>query len=517
MTKAAHSQEAPRRGRSWHRKRGVEADTVPAPIVAPSGRVWSPYQLAIFNDAAEGSGHTVVRARAGTGKTTVICEALRHVPAGLSVLVVAFNNKIKEELTRRQARGDIPGHVDVKTCHGFGFSACMGAFRSRLADGRTWDIIEARHGDGAEGQEYRTALHKAVSFAKGTLAEAPRQLSAMLDGMLDAGQIEDAWTDTDAFVAEVANVLRECRDKPHAIDFDDMCWLPVVCGLRVRQYDRVFVDETQDLNAAQIQLVMMACKSGGRVCAVGDDRQAIYGFRGADEGALDNVADALSAKVLPLSVTYRCASRIVDVARAYVPDYQAAPGAKPGDVQTISTKAVRDLAQPGDFVISRKNAPLLGLCLGFLRDGIPASIAGRDVGANLRALIDKSKAKDVPALVEWLDRWKTAECARINARKRPSETAIDAVLDKVECVNALADGAESVAEVRAKVDALFVDKDDTARIVCTTVHKAKGLERRRAFVLVDTFKLSRGTEEENLYYVAVTRAEESLYLAQGDV
>lgn len=200
---------------------------VPAP--APrADRVWSAYQLAIFNDAAEGTGHTVVQARAGTGKTTVICEALRHVPAGLSILVVAFNNKIKDELLRRQKAGELPAHVEIKTCHGFGFGACMSAFRSRLVDGRTWDIIESQHGDGAEGRDFRAALGKAVSFAKGTLAETPGALGAMLENMLDAGQIEPAWLNTDAFVRDILAVLRECRDKPQAIDFDDICCLPAI-------------------------------------------------------------------------------------------------------------------------------------------------------------------------------------------------------------------------------------------------------------------------------------------------
>lgn len=72
-----------------------------------------------------------------------------------------------------------------------------------------------------------------------------------------------------------------------------------------------------------------------------------------------------------------------------------------------------------------------------------------------------------------------------------------------------------MAEIRARIDALFADKDDHGRIICTTVHKAKGLERRRAFVMIDTFKLSRGTEEQNLYYVAVTRAQESLVLVSS--
>jgi len=335
----------------------------------------------------------------------------------------------------------------------------------------------------------------------------------MLDSMLDNGQIEPAWTDTDDFVACIKDVLNECRDNPQIIDYDDMCWLPIADSLAVRQYDRVFVDETQDLNAAQIKLALMACKPGGRICAVGDDRQAIYAFRGADAKALDNVVEALSAKVLPLSVTYRCASSIVDVAKAIVADYEAAPGADAGTVETIGREQIKALAKPGDFIISRKNAPLMSLCLAFLAAGVPATIAGRDIGANLLSLIDKSRATSLGALAAWLDRWQATEIERLTKRKNPNPATIDAVCDRVECINALCEGASSVAEVRAKIGSLFSDKDDATRIVLTTVHKAKGLERDRAFVLAGTFQIQRGVEEANLWYVAVTRARKGLFIA----
>ncbi len=246
---------------------------------------------------------------------------------------------------------------------------------------------------------------------------------------------------------------------------------------------------------------------------MGDDRQAIYAFRGADAKAIDNVVASLSAKVLPLSVTYRCATAIVDVAKTIVQDYEAAPNAAAGEVLNVTREQIKTLAKPGDFVISRKNAPLMGLCLAFLAAGVPATIAGRDIGANLLSLIDKSRASALPALAAWLDSWKETELNRLAKRKSPNPAAIDAVSDRVECINALCEGATSVAEVRAKIGSLFSDKDDATRIVLTTVHKSKGLERDRAFVLADTFQVQRDIEEANLWYVAVTRARKSLFIA----
>jgi len=481
----------------------------------PKTREWSVFQSAFFADVAEGEGDTVLRARAGCGKSSTIEEAVKHVPAGKSVLIVAFNKKIKEEMAARQANGGIPAHVEINTLHGFGFAACRSAFRSQLVQDKMLDITYRMLPE-REQRDLRNALQKAVAFAKGCLAQSEDEIRTMLDGMLSNGQIEWAWGDEEErFISAVLAVLAECRENPQIVDFDDMIYCAVACKARVRQYDYVFVDETQDLNQAQIKLVLMARKPGGRVFAVGDDKQAIYAFRGADANAINNIIEALSAKVLPLSVTYRCASSIVDLAKQIVPDYECPAWAERGEVVAKTTEQLKQEAQAGDFVISRKNAPLLGLCLSFLKAGKPASIAGRDVGASLRQLIEKSKTSTVIELTKWLDEWHMTEIERLSKRERPSETAIEAVQDKVLCITSLCEGAKSVNEVLAKIDSLFSDKDDASRIVCTTVHKCKGLERNRAWLLMDTFRVGKGEEEANLMYVGITRARKSLFPVRG--
>jgi DNA helicase-2/ATP-dependent DNA helicase PcrA len=478
----------------------------------PTGRVWSVYQTAIYADIAEGDDHTVIRARAGTGKTSTLVEGFKYVPKGKTVLMVAFNKKIKEELLSRQAAGELPGAVDINTFHGFGFAACRSAFRSQLVQDKTFDIC-MRMLPEREQKDLRTALLKAVAFAKGCLASTEDEVRSMLDGMLNDGQIEWTWGDEEErFISAVLTVLAECRESPEIVDFDDMVYLAVACKTRIRQYDFVFIDELQDLNRAQRKLALMACKKGGRIIAVGDNKQAIYAFRGADSNSMDQLIEELEAKVLPLSVTYRCASSIVDVAKQIVPDYEAAPGAERGEVLDVDLEYLKAHAGPGDFVISRANAPLLGLCLAFLKAGKPASIAGRDVGASLRSLIEKSKASTTVELTRWLDDWRGNEIERLSKRERPSESAIEAVLDKVESISALSEGAKSVPEVLAKIESLFSDKDDYGRIVCSSCHRSKGLERDRVWLLADTFRAGKNEEEANLWYVAVTRARKSLML-----
>jgi DNA helicase-2/ATP-dependent DNA helicase PcrA len=458
---------------------------------------WSIFQRAIFADVAEGAGHVLVRARAGTGKTTTIVEALRHVPAGKTAGLFAFNKAIERELSARA-----PAGVTVKTLHSFGFSALRSAFRCRLDDDKTARITRELFGEAALRGGRLGNLLKLVSRAKATLAENAEDIDRLVDDVgLDVPEAQRA-----GFVADAADILTACYRDTTSCDFDDMIWLAVRHGVRLPTFDYVFVDETQDLNRAQIELALRAVRRGGRVFAVGDDRQAIYGFRGADARAVDRIVERLSARVLPLSITYRCGKRIVELAREIVADYEAAPTAPEGDVCAASEASLRADAAPGDFVISRKNAPLIGLCLGYIAAGKPATIAGRDIGAGLLALVERAKTEEIKELLIFIDTWCREETDRLALRGRDPQP----VQDRADCIGALCEGAPNVAEVRARITALFSDTDDTRRIVCTTTHKAKGLERDRCWVLAETFTQGANVEEDNLWYVAITRAKTQL-------
>jgi DNA helicase-2/ATP-dependent DNA helicase PcrA len=474
-------------------------------------REWSAYQRAIFQDVAEGEGHTVVVARAGSGKTSTIVESFNHVPRGLTVLMCAFNKAIANELKVRA-----PRHVEVSTLHGYGLKAVTRAYGRVQIDGdRVHGLVKAAHGEEYATLERRRALAKAVSLAKGQLAGTAEEIDALVDAFgLEAGETEAARAE---FSRDALAILEQCKRVEGSIDFDDMVWLPVVHGLRCHQFDRVFIDETQDLNRAQIELALKAVKTGfgarggGRICAVGDDRQAIYAFRGADKDAVSNVVAKLGAKVMPLSVTYRCARSIVGVAKTIVPDIEAAPGAAEGSVEDCDEKRMMREARAGDFVLSRANAPLVRVCLAFLREGRRANIQGRDVGAQLSGLVKKAGiGSTVAGMLQYVDEWAARECARLGKKNPPGDT--QSVEDKAATIGVLAEGAASVADVLAKIEALFSDVDDTGRITLSSTHKAKGLERDRAWVLRDTYQRRPGVEEDNLFYVAATRAREALFL-----
>lgn len=481
---------------------------IPSPVFQPS-----PFQQAIYDEVATGSGHLVVIARAGSGKTSTTLAALSRVPRGCTIAMFAFNKSIATELSSRAPKG-----VEVKTLHAHGFAACRKAFPgTRIDDRKSWYILTSLFGDETgKGEDedpvrsYYASIVKIVRYAKDTLASEPEALDEIAD-RFDVEVPEDDISRNKTMAAAAA-VLEKSKEQTDVIDFSDMCWLPVVRNLRVWAFDRVFVDETQDLSPAQIELLLKCVKRGGRIVAVGDDRQAIYSFRGADVDTVDRLIERLSAKVLPLSVTYRCPTAIVELARYEVRDLRPASGAKAGLIvmRTEAQKqATVDEMREGDMVISRSNAPLLSLCFALWKRGRRAKVMGRsDMGESLLKLVRKSKASTVEDLLAWNAKRADKEIARLAAAKRPT----DLVEDTRDCLVTLCNDVDTIAELETALGKLFADNPEAGAVTLGTTHKLKGLEAETVYMLEDTYRRERGGEEANCWYVAVTRSKERLVM-----
>jgi len=464
-------------------------------------RNWSEYQKAIFKDISTGTHHTVVVARAGSGKTSTIVEGFKYIPKGKKTLMVAFNKAIADELRQRA-----PSYVDTMTLHSLGYRS----IRQRFGN----DVVLENHKMqlifediiGKNDWDLTMQFCKCASLCKGFLFDTPTKISELIDNFgIDTGEFKQ-----EDFIKYVIKALGMCKSQTQIIDFDDMIYFPFVYRLNVGKFDVVFVDEAQDLNAAQIAMVLSAVKIDGRIIAVGDPAQSIYQFRGADSEAIPNFINKLNAKTLPLSVSYRCPESVIKVAQEIVPDIMAAPNAKYGAVEEVQVEELLKLVKPGDFVLSRTNAPLIKHCLKLLKSGVPANIQGRDIGSNLQYFIKKSKAKTINSFIEYVNEWKTIEVKRLLSEKKDTTVAID----KAECLLNLCEGTLTIKDLKATIESLFSDVDDSAKVVFSTTHKAKGLERDRVFVLANTYRKGAGGEEDNLWYVAVTRAKNSLFLVK---
>jgi superfamily I DNA/RNA helicase len=482
----------------------------------------------VFVDA---DGNLEVIARAGTGKTTTIIEGVRRAPEQ-DVLVCAFSKIIADELTTRIAgrKGAV-----AKTLHSVGFS-CIRAFRDRLRLNAVQNELPRDLGLAlrACGKNAPDEIVRVVA----KLMTKGREIAPHATKLGDLSAIaiafdcepDEAWENAGYGMKFVETKALEAMEfaadvkSGDLIDFSDMIFLPVRNGWLTKQYDLVVVDEAQDMTNAQLEVALGVLRKGGRVCIVGDDRQAIFGFRGADSGSLARLASELDASILKLATTYRCGKNIVNVAQGYVPDFLAADINADGEVLNALMSQLVGLAGPGDFILSRTNAPLVATAMKLLRSGKRARVAGRDIGKGLVSLVRKLKGRSVPDLLAKIERWANREVARhaavlaeaTNGRHAAIQGKIEAITDQASMLTELTDGAKSVDEVTTRVEALFAsDGAVTGTVTCSSVHRSKGLEANRVFILRDT--LRGGTiEEENIAYVAVTRAKQSLVWVDND-
>jgi len=284
----------------------------------------------------------------------------------------------------------------------------------------------------------------------------------------------------------------------------------------------LLVDESQDLNRCQQEL---AKKAGKRLVFCGDPKQAIYGFAGADAKSMERLQEELQATpegcvVLPLTVTRRCGKAIVTEANKYVPDFSAHENNPEGKVSKAKYQSANDKGtyheqcEAGDMIVCRVNAPLVSQCFKFLRQNRKANIQGRDIGQGLIRTIQKLKASDVTDLCMKLQDWLHAEVKKENIKKQPSEARIANIQDKYDCLTTFAEEANTIEEVIERIETIFTDNAVNS-ILLSSVHKAKGLEAQRVFLLQPKgatiphpmARTKQQKEQEyNLLYVAITRA-----------
>ena len=455
------------------------------------------------------SYHLVVKSDAGSGKTTTIIELLKTLPREANILFSCFNKSIASELARRA-----PTWARVGTLHSIGFTALKKALPTKpeVDDSKVWNIAKELFPE-PEDRPLHSPFRKLVGLVKATLAD-PTDLDA-IRGVASHYGVE-LNGDEDKIVEAIPQAIRMCLERTYVIDYDDMIWLPIVMNLPLSHYDWVFVDEGQDLNACNIELVLRLVNSTGHVVVVGDEKQSIYGFRGADVNAIPNIVEALSADCLPLGISYRNATAILDHVKEELPyvETEAAPWAKEGVVRDTSYDKMMLEAKDGDLILCRVNAPLVTACYSFIRRGVKAVIRGRDIGKSLLAFIDKLKPTDIHDLLVKIREYKWEQSAKLEAAGK--EDRIQNLHDRCDTLEALCEGARDLGELRSNIGKIFNDVQRQG-IILSSVHRAKGDEADRVFILnreLMPHPLAKAEwqqkQEENIKYVALTRAKEEL-------
>jgi DNA helicase II / ATP-dependent DNA helicase PcrA len=479
----------------------------------------SKFQKKIYQWISTGSGNAIIRAVAGSGKTTTIVEASKLLPSHKKSVFVAFNTAIVNEL-----KGRLPNTIECKTLHSLGFNVLrQGGIQTELDQDKTFKLImEVFEEDGITEDndnyiEYINILKKNITKIKAN------NLNYKDYSVVEEQFIKDDYELNDTLFSMLNRVLDRTKKNQATIDFDDMIWLPVQLKLKPSTYDFIFVDEAQDLNKAQFELIKMISNGGTRVVAVGDEAQSMYAFRGADTNSMNNFKEYFKMDELPLSICYRCPKKVIELAQQIVPHIEAKANAIEGVVEELPD--VYELvakAQEGDLVLCRINAPLIGVAFKLIRENKKAVVRGRDIGKNLMKMITKYKAKTLNDLESKIskflqlqnDKLMLIEQGKLDKKKKAS---IMAYIDECETVLAIAENVEDITELKDKIETIF--SDDKVGVVCSSIHKAKGLEADVVFI-IDYDKMphpmaktdDEKQQERNIKYVALTRAKKELYI-----
>jgi superfamily I DNA/RNA helicase len=497
---------------------------------------WSPFQLAIFDWAEKQRGSARVDAVAGSGKTTTLEELVRRITANqlrrTSVAFCAYNKSIAADIKARV--GDLQG-VRVGTFHGFGYGAWMKAYpKAKLDEKKCQNILTASE----VPEEYHAFALAAVSLAKGHAIGVltPFDSQAAWHYLVSHYELEETLTDNPLLLDDAAmgrlltnglayaqQLLRASISKDgDVIDYDDMIYAPLVHNARFWENDWVLVDEAQDTNPARRALARKMLRPNGRLIAVGDPHQAIYGFTGADADALDLIEKEFACTRLPLTVSYRCPRAVVAHAQQLVSHIQSAPNAPEGKVSTQTEENFLTNTSSlthEDAVLCRNTKPLVELAFTLIRAGVPCHVEGKDIGRGLTALARKWRIKSVEKLTERLEAYREKEVARLVAKGQ--EQKADSLSDRVSTVLVIAAGKQTVDEVCAAIDKLFGDVKPGQRspnLTLCTAHKSKGREWNRVYLwgrnryMPSKFARQQWQiqQEENLQYVAITRAKSTL-------
>lgn len=461
------------------------------------------HQQAIFDFIQNSQKHLVIEAVAGSGKTTTIVKALSLIPEDQRALFLAFNRHIVNTLKNR-----VPLHVNVSTLNSFGWQVLRPAMHNpKINADKTknifwFDICENKHRK--TFGKYCSAVCKLVSLFKayGMKNPTPKDIEFL---------VNHYEVDTDNKGIEYAIQAHQIgHTKTRVVDFDDQLYLPIMRGLSIPRYDVVFIDETQDLNPIQIEMIK---RIQGRIIAVGDSKQAIYGFRGADPQAMQNVINAFQATILPLSICFRCAKNIVIKAQELVPHIEYSEDQNNGTVVSMDAQKYRREAINQDLVLCRTTAPLVQEALKMISMGKAAFVLGRDIGKDLIELYERL-TKNEPFSLEALALYETQQMERLKNK----ETILLRVQDQIETLRALYQAHSS--DLIKAINQLFVETSNG--ITYSTIHKAKGLEYDRVFIICPELlphpKCSSDwqiQQEMNLKYVAITRAKKELVFVEG--
>ena len=452
-------------------------------------------QHAVLEAFARDRRNMIIRARAGAAKTTTL-RLLVDANKSRSIYL-AFNKAIVMEARKR-----MNARCNVMTLNGIGHQTLARGIPHKLhLDTRK--MFKLLQEAGYRGKDFAEVL-RALRLSKhhGFVPACPQSLIneeeffSRLDMEFSLG--------TRTTIREAINNSYFMALQDGVIDFDDQILIPTLKRMTFPTAPVIFIDEAQDLSAINQQMLKMIAGIGSRLVAVGDDAQAIYGFRGADENSMNNLQDRFRMEPHKLTMTFRCSREVTRHANWRTGDMRHAPGAAKGAVFHNLYLNMKDIPA-GTAILCRNNAPLLRLTLRMLHAGMVPTYLGRDVLEELIRTLEKitNKHTSKEQAMELIDAWEE--------EKKWTWKSGNIIEDKAECMRLFFRDSDNAGEAIARIRALQHTKGND--VILSTIHKSKGAEYDHV-IIIDKHLIGVGrgvTQEDNLLYVAQTRAKSTLH------
>jgi superfamily I DNA/RNA helicase len=465
----------------------------------------TPEQLAIIDFIRTRPEPLIISALAGAAKTsTLVLAAHAHK---VSTLALAFNKRIAEELTQR-----MPSHVECRTLNGLGHRAWSSYLGRRVTldtnkRGRLLKAELERAGGRDKDELWRAWPDLAdtydLAYRQGWVPDRthPNAKRFIGDDAFRAGLPADL-SDLEFLTVRRAVIASLDEGVNGTIHFDDQLLLPIIYPASFESYPQVLGDEAQDWSMLNQEMIAKLVKRGARLVAVGDECQAIYGFRGADQESMATLRERFGMETLHLTTSFRCASSVAEHVRWRAPAIRSPEWAVPGTITRLAEWTADDLPESA-AIICRNNAPLLQCAMRLLRAGRKPEIRGNDITKGILKVMKKLGA---PALTreDLAPLWDKESKALIARYKNSSF-----IQDKLACIQFFLDAEPTLGLAIARAEHIM---NASGPLQLMTGHKSKGLEFRDVFFL-DEHLINRdrgGQQEDNLRYVICTRAKENL-------
>lgn len=509
----------------------IDKNDIRFKVVLGEGIVPSKVQVELCDFIAHKIGNAIVESRAGSGKSKTIELMAHFVPKGKKTLIVCFNTHIAEHLKNELSQQEV--NADVMTYHSLGYKILLSkkiiSGNNKFKDDKYRNFIinnintinpKYEQLNNIEKNFYKKNILKLIDYSRYNLMQSEKEIRKI------ANKYGINCVDNEC--EAVKNILRWGSNNFNEFDYQDMIWLPYELGINANipwlQYDYIFVDEAQDSSLAQQNLINICSKRTTRLIIVGDSKQCINSWAGSDEEAFNNFRKKGNMKEFVLSTSYRCSRKIAELAKMYVPDFNVPKWASEGEVNyDVSLDNIR----PGDMVLCRLTSPLVDLHLRLISNKLPSKIKGLELGEELKSILNTYKTNDITELrcemeKDLVNKWvNISKENEISLKEAACENDIMILYDTLLTLNIISKGLSTKKEVIERIDSVIGSEDenieDTDNIHLTTIHKAKGLENERVFILCPSLMPSRLAHkdweiksEQNLIYVAYTRAKKSL-------